>query len=115
MNRNIRLTLKTAKALIKQEFGLSGSALKAERASGGVYIYKMELGRFEVTVENDWFEHNGLYVIDISSGMGEVMRLYYDPDTLKQDCKAGDKNRAEIRKEQCEGCALAQAAKEAQT
>ena len=98
-NACVRLTQKTAKALIQRELSLSASRLKKERAKGGVYIYKMTLGRFEITVENDWFERNGLYVLEISSGTGEAMRLYYDPDTLEENCEAEDKNRAEIRKE----------------
>lgn len=97
-NACVRLTQKTAKALIQRELNLSASRLKKERAEGGVYIYKMTLGRFEITVENDWFERNGLYVLEISSGTGEAMRLYYDPDTLEENCEAEDKNRAEIRK-----------------
>lgn len=59
-NACVRLTQKTAKALIQRELNLSASRLKKERAKGGVYIYKMTLGRFEITVENDWFERNGL-------------------------------------------------------
>lgn len=105
-NKGVRLTQKTAKALIQRELNLSASRLKTERAEGGVYIYKMTLGRFEITVENDWFERNGLYVLEISSGTGEAMRLYYDPDTLEENCEAEDKNRAEIRKEHCEGARL---------
>lgn len=76
----------------------------------GVYIYKMTLGRFEVTVENDWFERNGLYTIGVASNAGEGMRLFYDPDTLEENYEAEEKNRADVRKEQCDGCALYQAA-----
>ena len=101
--KNFCLTLKTARALIKQEFDLHGS-FTVERAEGGVYIYKMQMGRFEVTVENDWFEHNGLIVMEVSSGMGETMRLYYEPDTLKENFEAEGKNRRDIREEWCEGC-----------
>lgn len=110
MKKNVRLTLKTAKALIKKEFGLSGSTLKAERTGDGVYIYKMALGRFEVTVENDWFDRNGLFVIEVSSRSGAGMRLYYDPITLEEDYEAGEKHRAETRKEYCDGCAYMQTA-----
>lgn len=42
-NTGVRLTLKTAKALVQQELNLSAARLKAERATGGVYIYKMTL------------------------------------------------------------------------
>ena len=111
-NACVRLTQKTAKALIQRELNLSASRLKTERAEGGVYIYKMTLGRFEITVENDWFERNGLYVLEISSGTGEAMRLYYDPDTLEENCEAEDKNRAEIRKEHCEGCVFMRTVRE---
>ena len=100
-NKGLRLTQKTAKALIQRELNLSASRLKTERAEGGVYIYKMTLGRFEITVENDWFERNGLYVLEISSGTGEAMRLYYDPDTLEENCEAEDKNRAEKHFKAC--------------
>lgn len=112
MKKNFRLTMKTAKALVKQEFGVSGSAIETERAGEGVYIYKMMLGRFEVTVSNDWFEGNGLISLQVSSNAGEGMWLFYDPDTLEENCTAGDKCRAEIRAEQCEGCALWWADKE---
>ena len=86
--------------------------MRSADAEDGVYIYKMTLGRFEITVENDWLERNGLYELEKSSETGEATRLYYDPDTLEENCEAEDKNRAEIRKEHCEGCALMQAAQE---
>ena len=72
----------------------------------------MTLGRFEITVENDWLERNGLYVLEISSETGEATRFYYDPDTLEENCEAEDKNRAEIRKEYCEGCAFMRTVRE---
>ena len=112
MKKNIRLTLKTAKALIKQEFGISGSALETERAGEGVYIYKMELGRFEITVSNDWFDKNGLISLQVSSNTREGMWLFYNPDTLEENYEACENCRAEIRAEQCEGCALYWADKE---
>lgn len=102
--KNFRLTMKTAKALVKREFGISPSALETEKAEGGVYIYKMMMGRFEITVENDWFDHNGCISLDVSSCLGESMRLYYDPETLEENFDAEDKNRAEIKEEYCEGC-----------
>lgn len=113
-NKNVRLTLKAAKALIQKEFNLSAARLETECASGGAYIYKMPLGRFEIKVENDWFERNGLYVITLSSGGGEAIRIYYNPDTLEEDYKAGDAYRASVNAEYCEGCALAHVAREAQ-
>lgn len=114
-NSGVRLTLKTAKALIHKEFKLTAAQLKTECAGEGVYIYKMPLGRFEITVENDWFERNGLYVLTLSSNMGDSMRIYYDPATLEENCEAGDAHRASIKAEHCEGCTLAQDAREAQT
>ena len=101
---NIRLTLKTAKALIKQELGLSGAALKVEMAKCDVYIYTMELGNYEITVENDWFERNGLYSLNIASRSQGSIQRYFDPDTLEENDEAGDKWRKEVREEICECC-----------
>ena len=108
MKTCVRMPLKTAKKLFQQEFGLSGSSLIKEIAEGDVYIYKTNLGRFSITVENDWSERNGLFRIRLSSQMGEDMQLYYDPVSLQENDEAGDKNRSALRQEYCEGCTKAQ-------
>lgn len=100
---NIRLTLKTAKALIQQEFNLSATKLKAEHAEGGVYIYTMKLGRFDITVSNDWYDCNGLFKIKLSTRTGAVINIYYDPVTLEEDFDAHEKELDEIRKDHCFG------------
>lgn len=104
----VKLTLKTAKALIKQEFGLSGNSLKKDTVYTDVQIYKMQLGRFEIKVENDWSEDNGLYRLIISSCTGGSIWIYYDPITLEENFEAGDKLKKSILMEQCESCPLKQ-------
>ena len=99
----IRLTLKTAKALVRRELGISAAALTTECAGEGVYIYKMPLGRLNITVENDWYEQNGLYAVTVSAPMGESIRSYYHPESLEEDYGAGDRYRAAVRAEYCEG------------
>lgn len=101
---NFRLTLKTARELIKKEFGIRGN-LTVEEAGNGVYIYKMDMGRFEVTVSNDWYEQNGLITMCVMHDSGESIRLYFEPDALQEDYDAEEKHRREIREEWCEGCA----------
>lgn len=103
--QNFRLTLKTARALIKQEFGVHGD-LTVERAEGGVYIYKMQHGRFEITVSNDWFEKNGLIDMRIAHESAGSIQMFFDPDTLEEDYDAEVKHRREIQKEQCDGCSF---------
>lgn len=102
-NNNVRLTLKRAKELVKQEFGLSGSTLVAEEVHSGVYIYTMKLGSFDVAVSNDWYDCNGLFKISISTRTGAVMNIYYDPATLEEDFAAHNKELDEIRKDHCFG------------
>lgn len=103
--QNFRLTMKTARALIKQEFGVHGN-LAVERAEGGVYIYKMQHGHFEITVSNDWFEKNGLISMSVMHESAGSIQMFFDPETLQEDCDAEEKYRHEIQKEQCGRCAF---------
>lgn len=100
-NKFIRLTLKKAKELIKKEFGLSGSALVAESSEVGVYIYKMQLGKFEITVKNEW---NGLFSVYVQSPVYDGIQIFYDPNTLEIDYEASQKYLERVRESQCEGC-----------
>lgn len=84
---NFRLTKKTALELVKREFGISGK-LVTEKAGHGVYIYKMDMGRFEVTVSNDWYEQNGLVSMWVRHDGGTSIHLYFQPETLEEDCQA---------------------------
>lgn len=108
--RNFRLTMKTAQELIKKEFGHRGE-LTVEKAGNGVYIYKMQMGRFEVTVANDWYEQNGLIVMCVMHDGGESIRLFFEPDGLQEDYDAEEKYRREIWESQCEGCAFKEGAR----
>lgn len=100
---NFRLTLKTARELIKKEFSINGK-LTTEQAGNGVYIYKMGMGRFEVTVSNDWYEQNGLIDMRVMHDSGETIHLYFDPETLWEDYEAEDRRRREEREEWCAEC-----------
>lgn len=82
MGKNVFLSLKKAKALVKRELG-SCKGLKAEKCGEGVYIYEMTLGRFRVVAENDWFEKDGKIVLRIISGTGPSMCFSFDPNTLE--------------------------------
>lgn len=93
---NFHLTLKTAQALIKQELNLNAK-FTVERAGDGVYIYVMRMGFIEVTVSNDWYEHNGLISMNVRhNGIGMSMQMYFDPDTLQEDFEAEEKYRRDI-------------------
>lgn len=99
-----RLTLKKAKEFIKKEFGLSGTALITESSEDGAYIYKMQLGKFEITVQNDWYLANGLLMICIQSPIGCGIQTFYNPETLELDYDACNEYRKELETECCEGC-----------
>lgn len=88
MNRNlVRLNKKTAKKLVKKVLGVSGAALMKEETGNNVDVYHMTMGELDITVENDWYEKNGLFVLIISSVMVR-MQLYFRPDTLEEDYDA---------------------------
>lgn len=106
MNKPIRLTKKTATALIKQELGISAGDLKRSDYGPGIsYIYELQLGRYTVSVENYWHERNGLIVFEIRDPMGMgTIHKYFHPDTLEEDFEAGDRYRREVREEICQDC-----------
>lgn len=111
---NFRLTPKTARTLIKKEFGFTSlptGKLEVERAEDGVYIYTMHLGRFAVTIQNDWYEQNGLIDMRVLHKCGESFHLYFEPDALQEDYEAEEKRRQKNREEQCNGCAFREAAR----
>lgn len=102
------LSMKTAKALIKQELGVSGTGLRVLETGAGVHIYELLLGRLAVVVENDWSERNGLIRMWFGFDSSGVINKYYDPETLEEDYEAGAENRAEIRAEMCDVCTYKQ-------
>lgn len=100
----IKLTLKTAKAILKQEFGLSGATLGTECANGVAYIYTMHLGQFVIKIQNDWFARNGLYKVAINAESSGSLWLYYDPKTLERNHAAEDKLKECEKADMCADC-----------
>lgn len=101
MEKTIQLTQKTAKALIKQELGISASTLKrVDERTGIAYIYELQLGKYIVSVENDWLERNGLFLFEITDpmGMGSIHK-YFHPETLEENFEAGERYRHKVREE----------------
>ena len=96
MNKPLRLAKKTAKELVRKVFGQPFGYLEKDKDSGDADIYRMNIGELSVTVENDWFERNGLYVVHIAAHSHSVnhMRMYFRPDTLEEDTDAEEKWRA---------------------
>lgn len=73
----------------------------------------MTAGRFDVKVMNGWSDGSRNFILQISSCSGPSIHLFYDPKTLEEDFVALGEYEREIKKERCEDCALAQAAREA--
>lgn len=110
-----RLTLKTARELVRREMGISPAALrKVDLYSPEACLYEMTAGRFDVKVINGWSDGSRSFILQIASCSGPSIRLFYDPKTLEEDFYALGEYERENKKERCEGCALAQAAREAQ-
>lgn len=108
-----RLTLKTARELVRREMGISPAALRrVDLYSSEACLYEMTAGRFDVKVMNGWSDGSRNFILQISSCSGQSIRLFYDPKTLEEDFDALGKYEREVRKEHCDGCALAQAARE---
>ena len=91
MNKPLRLSKKTAKEIVRKVFGQSFGHLEKDEDGGD--IYRMNIGELSVTVENDWFERNGLYVVNIAAHSHSVnhMQMYFRPDTLEEDTDAEEK------------------------
>lgn len=105
-----RLSLKTARELVRREMGISPAALRrVDLGSPEACLYEMTAGRFDVKVMNGWSDGSRNFILQISSCSGSSIHLFYDPKTLEEDFVALDKYEREIKKERCEGCALVQA------
>ncbi len=66
MNKIIKLTAKTAKALIKQELNLSATGLVCTSNIDGMIIYELNQGNITIKVEPVWnvpsiFVHSQLF------------------------------------------------------
>lgn len=92
----VKLTLKTAKEIIKRELDISTVSLKpATGMMDGVCRYEMTMGRTRIIVENDWFSNTGLYSLAINHCNGGCIKIFYNPSTLEEDYEACDKYRLE--------------------
>lgn len=91
MYKPLRLTKETAKKIVKKVLGVSGNGLV--KNEDGSDTYEMKQGELIIKVENDWYEENGLYVLEIShnSFVLTTMRMYFRPDTLEEDMEAEEK------------------------
>jgi hypothetical protein len=91
MYQPLKLTKKTAWELISKNFPQRN--IKGGETAPGVYCYTASTGCFpdglQITVENDWFNHNGRFRLTISDGVGGNRIIqYYHPDTLNRDYAA---------------------------
>lgn len=88
MKKTIKLTKKTAEELVRKVLGVSGKLEKQTQAPE-ICIFKMQMGEMEVSVENDWYKRNGLFLMQITFPYsGSVTWLYFDPVTLEADLHA---------------------------
>ncbi len=101
--KNFRLTMKTVRALIKQELGLNLKPEMNADSAAGHYIYTAHIGNFELTISSDWFEHDGLISFRLFHNSGTV-QLYFDQETLEEDFEAEHKYQQAIKRERCRGC-----------
>lgn len=90
MNKSLRLSKKTAKEIIRKVFGTVIGSLEKDKTNDEADIYRMNIGELSVTVQNDWFEKNGLFVVHITAPLHSVndMRLYFEPETLAENIDA---------------------------
>lgn len=99
MKKPFQLKRKTVVRLVKREFGIENFKLDRIMTDGTIYIFKAQLGRFSVTIENDWYDNNGCINMTISPGNGEGIFLCYDPWTLKENTAAAARLREAVQKE----------------
>lgn len=99
----IKLTMKTARTLVKKAIGISGQGLEKEKTNPVMNIYRMTTDVLEIVVSNDWLKKDGRYELRLSSiGGGGTIWLYFWPETLEEDWKAEVQQLEAIRREQCE-------------
>ena len=103
MRKTVKLTAKTAKALVKKVLGISGKELEKDKTAPGVDIYRMRTDVLEVVVSNDWYNENGRYKVVISScGADGDIWLYFWPETLEEDWETETQQLEKIKQEEYE-------------
>ena len=91
MIKNIKLTAKTAKALIKQELNLSATGLVCTSNIDGMIIYELSQGNITIKVENDWQHHDGMIHMVIAYGFGSSLNRIdrcFHPVSLEMNAHA---------------------------
>ena len=93
--KTVKLTLKTAKEIVKRELDISAGSLRPSTGmTEDVCRYEMTMGRTRIIVENDWFSNDGLFSLSISHCSGGSIKIFFQPSTLKENYEAGDKYRS---------------------
>lgn len=96
----VKLSQKTAKTLIQREIGLSAARLEQTKIPGSITSYTMSIGSLGIKVENDWFTSNGRIKLTITNGIGgNVIQMYFHPDTLNRDFGAEDAEKQDAQTE----------------
>lgn len=98
--KRLKLTKKTAVELIGRIF--PGLHISKEETGPDVAIFRASTGPqgLEIRCENDWFNHNGRIELTIlDDDDGNVIRMYFHPDTLDRDFVAEQSAKEDERRE----------------
>lgn len=98
----VKLSLMTAKKLVRQELGLAAYNLKATEVSKQAPIFYMEQGSLQIKVENDWFSRNGRIRLSVVDPLGSSFYMYYDPLSLTRDFDTEWAEKIQEQREQLE-------------
>lgn len=103
-NKQLRITMKTAKTLVRRVLGVSGTGLHGELWHDGMQ-YEMKLGELMVEVKPYRYGRNKTAIsVHLTAGFDGAMRLCFEPETLEEDCEAEKAWLAEVQQERCEEC-----------
>lgn len=105
MNKKpIRLTRKTAEHILRRELGQKLS-LQVDDMSLPAQRYHASTGNLHITIENDWYERNGLIRLRVADPSGQDIHMYIRPETLERDLLAEEKRRIVLERERLESWA----------
>ena len=102
--KKIRLTRKTAVALICGVMPIPKSSIQGGEQAPGVYAYTATFGELVVSCTSNWRDSSGRIQLTVSDGSGGgTLRMYFHPETLNRDYVAEDAwkeaDRLETRKD----------------
>lgn len=102
--RPLRLSLGTAKRMIRKELSLSASHLQASESNNERYQrFTMTQGSLSIKIENDWLTHNQRFRLSICDpAFGKEIIMYFFPATLERDCLAESREYQDLKNEQIE-------------